>query len=393
MAEESSPLPHAPWPYGVPIPQRFSSKYQRYQQLGGIVDVTEDARAYAGEAPLRDVERLMFLSLAIDQIHKEGLEGDLAELGVYKGSTAAVLARYARRLDRKIYLMDTYEGFNEQDFSGLDAGRGSGFTDTSLEAVRARVGEANTTYIKGYFPQTASQLPEDGRYCLVHIDTDLYAPITSGLEYFYPRMVPGGFLIIHDYGSLAWAGAEKAIDQFFANKPECVIHIPDSSGSAVVRRQRQSGTGPTWIGKRQILARNEWHSAANGQLSSILSEGWSAPEGWGTWGVGASHQITLRADGAASQSIVVDLDLHAFVWEEADGRQFDILVNGQASLQPKFTAAQNRQIVSLENVHPADDGLLIIEIRPRKVAVPKDVKPSNAETRTLGVALHRVRVR
>jgi hypothetical protein len=58
----------------------------------------------------------------------------------------------------------------------------------------------------------------------------------SGLEYFYPRMVPGGFLIIHDYGSLTWEGAEKAVDTFFADKPESVIPIPDSSGSAVVRR-------------------------------------------------------------------------------------------------------------------------------------------------------------
>ena len=308
--DSSSPL-RAPWPHRIGIPQRFSARYERYQQLGGLVDVTDDARAYAGQEPLRDVERLMFLSLAFDQIHKEGLEGDFAELGVYQGQTAAVLARYARRLKRQIYLLDTYEGFDQQDFSGLDAGRRVAFSDTSLQAVRTRVGEESTTYVKGYFPQTAEQLPKDGRYCLVHIDTDLYAPIMSGLEYFYPRLVPGGFLIVHDYSGLTWEGAEKAVDKFFADKPESVIPIPDSSGSAVIRRVRPKGHGPNWIARRQVLAENTWHQAANGALSSILTDGWSAPEPWGTWGVGASHTITLMTEASAERPVAVDIDLHA----------------------------------------------------------------------------------
>jgi hypothetical protein len=246
------------------------------------VDVAGDAQAYAGNEPIRDVERFMFLSLAFDQIHKEGLQGDFVELGVYQGSTAAVLARHARRLNRQIYLLDTYEGFDAKDFSGLDAGRRSAFDDTSLEAVRSRVGDQNTTYVKGYFPQTAGQLPTDGQYCLVNIDTDLYAPIMSGLEYFYPRMVPGGFLIVHDYGSLVWDGAEKAVDEFFADKPECVIHIPDSCGSVVIRRARMPGGKSTWITQRQSLSPDQWHTAANGNLSNVLTKGWSSPEDWGT---------------------------------------------------------------------------------------------------------------
>jgi O-methyltransferase len=316
MADNTSLTAKAPWPHSIGIPQRFGAKYGRYQQLGGLVDVTEDAQAYAGAEPIRDVERFMFLSLAFDQIHKEGVEGDFAELGVYQGSTASVLARHARRLNRHIYLLDTYDGFDQQDFSGMDAGRTVAFADTSLEAVRARVGQENTTYIKGYFPQTAEHLPKDGRYCLVHIDTDLYAPIMSGLEYFYPRMVPGGFLIVHDYGSLAWEGAEKAVDTFFADKPESVIHIPDSSGSAVIRRLRPTGNGPSWIARRQILPEGVWHSAGNGKLSSILTDGWSSPEQWGTWGVGPSHTITLMTNPPEGHHIAVDIDLHAFAWEE-----------------------------------------------------------------------------
>jgi Macrocin-O-methyltransferase (TylF) len=70
----------------------------------------------------------------------------------------------------------------------------------------------------------------------VHLDCDLYAPFAAGLRYFNPRLVEGGFLIMHDYSSLYWAGAEQAIDEFFADLPEKPIPIPDKSGTAVIRK-------------------------------------------------------------------------------------------------------------------------------------------------------------
>jgi hypothetical protein len=216
----------------------------------------------------------------------------------------------------------------------------------------------------------------------------------SGLEYFYPRMVPGGFLIVHDYGSLAWDGAEKAVDTFFADKPESVIQIPDSCGSAVIRRLRPPNNGPTWIDRQQFLAKEVWHSAANGQLSKMLTQGWSSPEPWGTWGVGPSHQIRVMTGASEGQLLAVDVDVHAFVWDESAGRQVDVLVNGHPASEVTFTKAQTFASLSLEKLRAADaQGSLTIEFRPRTVVVPKDVLPSVEDPRQLGVALHRMRVR
>jgi O-methyltransferase len=50
------------------------------------------------------------------------------------------------------------------------------------------------------------------------------------------HVVKGGFLVMHDYSSLWWDGVEKAVDEFFAVKPEKVIPIPDKSGTAVIRK-------------------------------------------------------------------------------------------------------------------------------------------------------------
>jgi hypothetical protein len=75
MADDHVQQPRSSWPYGVALPHRYTSRYGRYQALGGLVDLAEDARAYAGSEPLRDVERFLALRLAFNQIHKEGVAG------------------------------------------------------------------------------------------------------------------------------------------------------------------------------------------------------------------------------------------------------------------------------------------------------------------------------
>ena len=128
-----------------------------------------------------DMARYYFFCLALDQIIKEELPGDLAELGVYKGETATLLATIARRLGKTAWLLDTFEGFDPKDLQGIDYGQPARFKDTSLEAVRALVGEDNVRFIKGYFPESSAQLPSEMSYCLVHLDCDLYKPLRSAL--------------------------------------------------------------------------------------------------------------------------------------------------------------------------------------------------------------------
>jgi hypothetical protein len=180
--------------------------------------------------------RFYFFCLAFDQILKENLLGDVAELGVYQGHTASILAEFTKRTARELYLLDTFSGFSAVDLSGVDANKKGNFAETSLGAVEQFIGERGVNYVQGRFPETAARLPQNGHYCLVHIDCDLYAPIMSGLEYFYPRMTPGGFIVVHDYSSLHWDGAEKAVDEFFRDRPEYVIPLPDSAGSVVIRK-------------------------------------------------------------------------------------------------------------------------------------------------------------
>jgi hypothetical protein len=183
-----------------------------------------------------DLARFYLFNLIFDQIQKEQLTGDLVELGVYKGNTAVLLAKFARAQGKTVYLFDTFQGFSKADLRGVDADKSIAFQGVSLEYVKSFVGTERTKYVVGYFPESAAGIPDDLAFCLVHLDCDLYAPMKAALEYFYPRLVPGGFFILHDYSSLYWDGAEKAIDEFLADKPERVMPIPDKSGTVVVRK-------------------------------------------------------------------------------------------------------------------------------------------------------------
>jgi O-methyltransferase len=186
-----------------------------------------------------DLARFYAFCLIFDQVEKDGLPGDVAELGVYKGHTATLLAKFVRRQQRTLYLLDTFEGFVSEDLQGVDATQQVQFQDTDLDSVSKVVGRENVVFIKGRFPDTASMLPASGQYAIVHVDCDLYAPVLAALEYFYPRLVAGGYLVIHDYASLWWPGAEQAVDEFFADKPESVVLLPDISGSVAVRKMKQ----------------------------------------------------------------------------------------------------------------------------------------------------------
>ena len=185
-----------------------------------------------------DVPRLWSLILNIKKILEENIQGDFAELGVWRGNTASILAYYAFIADRNVYLFDTFEGFNASDLQGVDNEKAVEFSDTSLATVKKIIGPLNVTkchFVKGHFPSSITKEHRNKKYSIVSIDCDLYAPMKAGLEFFYPLMPKGGLLLLHDYSSMFWKGAKKAIDEFCQNNNEHVILMPDKSGSAFIR--------------------------------------------------------------------------------------------------------------------------------------------------------------
>lgn len=147
--------------------------------------------------------------------------GDYAEVGVYKGASAKLICE--AKGDKKLRLFDTYEGLPPQSAYDPGVHREHQYA-CSLESVREYLnGYSNIEFYKGVFPESAKGVPE-AQYAFAHFDVDLCEGTLGCLEYFYPRMIPGGIMLSHDYGLLS--GVEKAFDEFFADKPEGIIDQP-----------------------------------------------------------------------------------------------------------------------------------------------------------------------
>lgn len=186
-----------------------------------------------------DQVRLYNLWFQIQRLSTGNVQGDFAELGVYKGDSAYLIHRLAP--SRTLHLFDTFSGFFEPDLT-METGEAAkyswhDFADTDTAVVLQKLGKSDKIVIhEGYFPETTTGL-EDLSFALVNIDADLYLPVKAGLEFFYPRLSPGGVILIHDY-THRWEGLMKAVDDFVSHIPENLIHVPDRFGTVMIIRNK-----------------------------------------------------------------------------------------------------------------------------------------------------------
>ena len=179
-----------------------------------------------------DYVRLKTLEMLCGLIEK--IPGAAAELGVYRGVFAGCMNRLLP--NRKLYLFDTFEGFDGQE----SAGEGRGFTEahrnTTEELVFAAMPFPKQVELRrGLFPQTAEGLEEE-RFSLVSLDVDLEESTLAGLRYFVPRLSPGGYLLLHDCFSPKLPGVRKALRCFEEENEQRLHKVPvcDINGTMII---------------------------------------------------------------------------------------------------------------------------------------------------------------
>ncbi len=139
------------------------------------------------------------------------LNGAMAEVGVYRGGSARLIASAAPQCT--IHLFDTFEGMPQVD-SAIDRHKAGDFSDTSLTAVQAYLADnTNVSFHPGVFPVSVSGLERE-RFSFVHVDCDIYAAVSASLYFFFSRLVDGGMLIVDDYGWVGCQGVDRAVAEF-----------------------------------------------------------------------------------------------------------------------------------------------------------------------------------
>ena len=206
---------------------------------------------------MTEIERRYALLKAVAHITKHRIEGAILECGVWRGGSMMLAASELIALgdtQREIYLCDTFEGMtppsnHDCDWRGdsadqlLTADAQSRDTSfmwciASLEDVQHNLTSTGyptdrLRFIKGPVETTLpAQAP--AKIALLRLDTDWYESTLHELNVLYDRVVPGGIVIIDDYGH--WQGARKAVDEFIASRPEPIfLHRVDLSARAFVK--------------------------------------------------------------------------------------------------------------------------------------------------------------
>ncbi len=165
------------------------------------------------------------------------LPGDILEFGVFKGNSFVRLLSFRDLLEdqnsRKVIGFDAFGKFPNEleserdvDFaSNHDDVAGYGISDLDLKNHLETKGLSNFELVKGDLIKTLPKFIENNpslQISLLHIDVDIYEPSLVILESLWDKIVPGGILMLDDYGLIE--GETVAVDEYFSNKNDIVIN-------------------------------------------------------------------------------------------------------------------------------------------------------------------------
>ncbi|MGA0530515.1 TylF/MycF/NovP-related O-methyltransferase [Hansschlegelia sp. KR7-227] len=150
------------------------------------------------------------------------VRGDVAECGLRFGKSTAFMLSVDRP-DRAYCLFDSFEGLSAPSPEDFMEGASKAHWEKSDLGVPEDIVKANLAgfpnelkFYKGWIPTRFPEVAERS-FALLHVDVDLYEPTRDALEFFWPRLVPGGVVVCDDYGSRKCPGAKRAFDEYFAD--------------------------------------------------------------------------------------------------------------------------------------------------------------------------------
>ena len=158
--------------------------------------------------------RMDNIEQCVRQALGDGVPGDLIETGVWRGGSVIFMRAILKAhdaTDRTVWVADSFAGLPKPDAKRYPADAGDrhwtyGALAVSLEQVRANFGrfgllDDQVRFLPGWFKDTLPGAPIE-RLAVARLDGDMYESTMDALEALYPKLQPGGFLIMDDYGAV-----------------------------------------------------------------------------------------------------------------------------------------------------------------------------------------------
>ena len=189
-----------------------------YDGFQEILEVKNTGRLYNSDIKragfshtMIGMKRMSSLISCLDIIRKNSIEGDLIECGVWRGGASIMMGAYNKvyKLNKKVFVADSFQGLPKSTYKqdlNLDLSSEK-FPElaVSLDVVKENFRKYNLLYdkiifLEGWFKDTLSKLDDDLRISLLRMDGDLYESTMDILENLYDKVVPGGIIIVDDFG-------------------------------------------------------------------------------------------------------------------------------------------------------------------------------------------------
>ena len=191
--------------------------------------------------------RFYSLQQLVETVLKKGVAGDFAECGCWKGHSTYIIARLLAdsRFAGTFTVFDSFEG-GLSERGAKDQTVRYRLTEQQMRVEQAHFASAEeqvaqvleefafVRLYKGWIPERFHEAAER-TFAFVHVDVDLYQPTIDSLRFFYPRLAPGGAIVVDDYGYTHFPGAKKAVDEHLAENDCSMFYEIPTGGCFLIK--------------------------------------------------------------------------------------------------------------------------------------------------------------
>jgi Macrocin-O-methyltransferase (TylF) len=205
--------------------------------------------------PLKWMRQFRYFASLFEKI--SALQGDVVECGVGKGNTFLMLCYLAgaSSIQRTVRGFDSFAGFPQpsvHDVSYRNPRAGEWCVPETLVRERLKTAGVHDAYPQlqvcitpGFLGET---LPKEAHapyeIAFLHLDVDIYDSYRDGLQYLFPKVVPGGIVAFDEYREFSpkrpteekWPGCTKAVDEYLAPLGYTPVYHPETRKYFVMKR-------------------------------------------------------------------------------------------------------------------------------------------------------------
>jgi hypothetical protein len=172
--------------------------------------------------------------------HAAQVEGDFVECGVNTGIFSLALCEFIdfNATGKRFFLFDTYEGIPEDQITEEEKGLRRGEVYADLYEDCFELAKKNfekyprAELVRGRVPESLGTV-EIEKVAYLSIDMNIVEPEIAAMEFFWDKIVPGGVVVLDDYGWADHHAQRRAMDAFAARRGVAILNLPTGQGLLV----------------------------------------------------------------------------------------------------------------------------------------------------------------